>query len=131
MGATVRRDGCSRSRTPSRFKDLSARLEHAEELDAIISKWTRDRDAYEVTELLQAEGIPSAPVLKATELADNPQLVERGFVQSIDHPETGTQKYAGVAWKLSRTPGRLGGPSPKLGQHSVEVLRDYLCRSAR
>ncbi len=112
-----------------RFRDLSARLEHADELDAIISSWTRDKDAYEVTRLLQAEGIPCAPVLKATELADNPQLRERGFIQSVDHPEAGTQGYAGVAWRLSRTPGKLGGPSPKLGQHSVEVLRDYLGRS--
>ena len=113
----------------SRFRDLPARLENVEELDIIVSGWTRDKDACEVTRLLQAEGIPSAPVLKATELPDNPQLRERGFIQSIDHPETGTQKYAGVAWKLSRTPGTLGGPSPRLGQHSVEVLHDYLGRS--
>lgn len=112
-----------------RFSDINARLKNTDDLDAIISEWTRDRDACEVTCLLQAEGIPSAPVLKANELPDNPQLRERDFIQSIDHPETGTQKYAGVAWKLSRTPGRLGGPSPKLGQHSVEVLRDYLGRS--
>ena len=111
-----------------RFTNLSSRLDYVDELDTIVSGWTKGRDAYEVTRLLQAEGISSAPVLKATELADNPQLRERGFVQSIDHPEAGTQKYAGVAWKLSRTPGKLGGPSPKLGQHSVEVLRDYLGR---
>ena len=113
-----------------RFVVLSARLESADELDSIITEWTRDRDAYEVTRLLQSEGIPCAPVLKATELADNLQLRERGFIQSLDHPETGTQKYAGVAWKLSRTPGKLQGPSPKLGQHSVEVLSDYLGRPA-
>ena len=112
-----------------RFIDLGARLENVDELDAIISDWTRDKDAYEVTRLLQAEGIPSAPVLKATELADNPQLLDRGFIETIEHPETGAQRYAGVAWKLSRTPGRLGGPSPTLGQHSVEVLREYLGRS--
>ena len=124
---------CSAMDTPDlahdpRFTDLSSRLEHTDELDAIISAWTRNRDALDVTSLLQDEGIPSAPVLKATELADNPQLQERGFIQSVDHPESGTQQYAGVAWKLSRTPGRLGGPSPKLGQHSEEVLSDYLGR---
>ena len=88
-----------------RFADLRDRLENVEELDSIVSDWTRDKDAYEVTRLLQAERIPSAPVLKATELVDNPQLRERGFIQSIDHPETGTQKYAGVAWRLSRDSG--------------------------
>ena len=112
-----------------RFRDLRGRLENVDEIDSIVSDWTRDKDAYQITRLFQAQGIPSAPVLKATELADNPQLRERGFIQSIDHPETGAQKYAGVAWKLSRTPGTLGGPSPRLGQHSVEVLRDYLGKS--
>ena len=125
---------CAVMNTPTlahdpRFLDLHRRLENVASLDALVSAWTEDKDAYEITQLLQAEGIPSAPVLKATELADNPQLRERGFIQSIDHPETGTQKYAGVAWKLSRTPGSLGVPSPRLGQHSVEVLRDYLGRS--
>ena len=115
--------------TDPRFQDLQGRLDNADDLDSIVSGWTQGRDAYEITRLLQAEGIPSAPVLKATELADNPQLRERGFIQTIDHPEAGVQKYAGVAWKLSRTPGKLGGPSPRLGQHSIEVLRDYLGRS--
>ena len=114
----------------ARFRDLRGRLDNADELNRVVSGWTRDRDAKEITRLLQAEGIPSAPVAKATELAENPQLRDRGFTQSLKHPETGAQEYAGVAWRLSRSPGRLGGrhgaPAPKLGQHSVETLRDYL-----
>ena len=107
-------------------------MENVDELDAIISDWTRDKDAYEVTKLLQAEGIPSAPVLKATELADNPQLRERGFIETIDHPETGAQKYAGVAWKLSRTPGRLVGRLPRSGSTASKCCGStWACRSRR
>ena len=109
-----------------RFTSLEDRTAAVDELDGIVSKWTATRDPMEITRLLQSKGIPSAPVSKATELADNPQLRQRRFIQSIEHPETGTQHYAGVAWRLSRTPGRIVGPSPKLGQHSLEVLKDYL-----
>ena len=105
---------------------LEWRHRNVAELDRIISDWTRDRDAYEVAELLQARGIPAAPVLKATEIPDNPQLRAREFIETLEHPETGAQRYAGVAWRLSRTPGRLGGPAPGIGRHSEEVLREYL-----
>lgn len=113
-------------RLGARFSDLPSRQRNIAELDRIISDWTRDRDAYEVAELLQARGIPAAPVLKATEIPGNPQLRAREFVETLEHPETGAQRYAGVAWRLSHTPGRLGGPAPGIGRHSAEVLREYL-----
>ena len=110
----------------ARFQDMQSRLANTDELDGFVSEWTRHHEAYEITRLLQDAGIPSAPVMKATELAGNPQLRERGFIQELDHPETGARQYAGAAWLLSRTPGKLGGPSPKLGQHSIEVLTGHL-----
>ena len=109
-----------------RFADLSGRLDNIEELDRIVSEWTRDRDAYDVADALQAESIPSAPVLKAAELLDNPQLKARGFFETLEREDTGPLPYAGPAWRLSDTPGRLGGPPPGLGQHSEEVLRELL-----
>ena len=110
----------------SRFADLSARLENADELDSIVTQWTHDKDAYDIADTLQSQSIPSAPVLKAAELLDNPQLKERGFFQTLDREDTGSLPYAGPAWRLSKTPGRLGGPPPGLGQHSEQVLRELL-----
>ncbi len=119
-------DAMGNSELGARFRDLGARQRNVGELDRIISDWTRERDAGEVAELLQARGIPAAPVLKATEIPDNPQIRAREFIEALEHPETGLQRYAGVAWRLSRTPGRLGGPAPGIGRHSAEVLREYL-----
>ena len=110
-----------------RFRDLSGRLANADALDRIISDWTRGRDRDETAALLQSRRIPAAPVCKATELADNPQLSARGFFRSIEHPEAGTHPYAGVGWRLSRSPAPgPSHPAPTLGQHSREVLTEYL-----
>ena len=109
-----------------RFSDLRGRLANIRELNAIVSEWTRDKDAYEVAEALQAESVPSAPVLKAAELLENPQLAARDFFETLEREDTGPLPYAGVAWKLSETPGRLGGPPPGLGRHSEEVLCELL-----
>ena len=109
-----------------RFRDLSARLDNIHELDRIVSEWTRDKDAYHIADTLQSQSIPSAPVLKAAELLHNPQLKARGFFQTLKREDTGPLPYAGPAWRLSDTPGKLGEPPPGLGQHSDEVLREFL-----
>ncbi|MXX53221.1 MAG: CoA transferase [Dehalococcoidia bacterium] len=109
-----------------RFRDLSARLDNIEELDRIVSEWTRDKDAYHVADTLQSQSIPSAPVMKAAELLHNPQLKARGFFETLEREDTGPLPYAGPAWRLSDTPGILGSPPPGLGQHSEEVLREIL-----
>ncbi len=118
--------GKSELASDSRFRNLSARLDNIEELDRIVSEWTRDRDAYDIASALQSASIPSAPVLKAAELLHNPQLKARGFFQTLEREDTGPLPYAGSAWRLSETPGKLGGPPPGLGQHSEEVLHDLL-----
>ena len=109
-----------------RFRDLSARLDNIEELDSIVSEWTYNRDACDIADALQSQSIPSTPVLKATELLHNPQLKARRFFETLEREDTGPLPYAGPAWRLSHTPGRLDGPPPGLGQHSEKVLRELL-----
>jgi crotonobetainyl-CoA:carnitine CoA-transferase CaiB-like acyl-CoA transferase len=73
-------------------------------------------------ERLQAHRIPAAPVLTPWTVFDNPQLQERGFFEKICHPEAGPHLYAGIPWKMSRTPGRVRIPPPCLGEHHEEIL---------
>ncbi len=108
------------------FAELSGRLKHTGEIDRIITQWTSSRDAHEVMEVLQAQGIPCAPVSKALEIIENPQLNARGFFDKVDHPETGPYLHTGTPWRLTRSPRRTRTPSPTLGQHSRHVLDTLL-----
>jgi crotonobetainyl-CoA:carnitine CoA-transferase CaiB-like acyl-CoA transferase len=66
-------------------------------------------------------------VVPASRLPRNPQLVARGFFETVSHPVIGSHEHPAL-------PVRLGGearrwyvrPAPTLGQHTEEILRDLL-----
>ncbi|MCH7627002.1 MAG: CoA transferase, partial [Chloroflexi bacterium] len=50
----------------------------------------------------------------------------RGLLELVDHPSTGPYLIPGIAWKMSRTPGRIRWPSPRLGEHNPFVYGELL-----
>ena len=115
-----------RSAEDARFLNTQERRTNAVALDRLVEDWTLDKDAYPIMELLQGQGIPCAPVLKASEVLESPQLRARGFFETVHHPEAGTHQMPGMPWRLSRTPGSIRLPAPCLGEHSRRVLMEYL-----
>ncbi len=109
-----------------RFVNRDSRQSNQEALDSIISSWTQDRDHYQVMHLLQAQGVPAAPVLKASEIIVEPHLEARGFWDVVDHPEAGTYKQTTTPWVLSKSPRRPSVPAPGLGEHNFRVLNGLL-----
>jgi crotonobetainyl-CoA:carnitine CoA-transferase CaiB-like acyl-CoA transferase len=79
-----------------------------------------------------ADGIPAAAVVPGYATLDDPQLRARGFFQRIEHPSVGAQEYPGFPVRLASRSGDSWwpGPAPRLGEHTVEVLRDELGLSA-
>jgi crotonobetainyl-CoA:carnitine CoA-transferase CaiB-like acyl-CoA transferase len=110
----------------TRFSSLAGRLRNIDEVEGAVSEWTAGQESYAVMERLQAVGIPSAPVLNAADVLENPQLQARGFFNEVAHPLTGTYRHAGTPWRLANSPQKRREPSPTLGQHSVEVFRHLL-----
>jgi len=109
-----------------RFSDEVSRHHNQTELDRIIGEWTSRHAAEEIMHLLQQADIPVGPVLDAEELLANPHLNERGFFETVTHPQAGTHPYIGMYAKLSRTPGSIRKPAPCLGEHNEYVLKDLL-----
>ena len=44
----------------------------------------------------------------------------------MDHPKAGKVKVVGVPIRFSKTPGSVRTPSPSLGEHTEEVLKEVL-----
>jgi crotonobetainyl-CoA:carnitine CoA-transferase CaiB-like acyl-CoA transferase len=109
-----------------RFASAPDRLRNREALDTLIGEWTRTRDPRELMAGLQAAGVTAGAVSSAQDLLADPQLRARGFFETIGRPDLGTYDYLGIAWKMSRTPGRVRMPPPRVGEHTAEVLRELL-----
>jgi crotonobetainyl-CoA:carnitine CoA-transferase CaiB-like acyl-CoA transferase len=109
-----------------RFSDVPGRYQHQDELDRLIEAWTLKHEHYEVMRILQQADIPAGPVLDAKELVEEPHLNERGFFETVTHPEVGPYPYIGMYAKLSKTPGSIRRPAPCLGEHNRYVLGELL-----
>jgi crotonobetainyl-CoA:carnitine CoA-transferase CaiB-like acyl-CoA transferase len=109
-----------------RFADVVSRWHHQDELDSIISAWTRGRTAADVAETLQAAGVAAVPVLDGAALAQDAHLRERGALEKVEHPIIGSRVMLGPPWRLSDTPAAIRRPSPCLGEHNSYALGQLL-----
>jgi crotonobetainyl-CoA:carnitine CoA-transferase CaiB-like acyl-CoA transferase len=114
----------------ARFATVALRKHNEDELDAVITNWTSERDRWEAAELLQRSGVAAMPTLTNKDLALDPHLRERGFLVELEHPEVGRRTHAGVPWTMSATPCRVERPAPILGADTDEVLTSLLGYSA-
>ena len=112
--------------TDASFCTAESRMAHQDELDAIVSEWTRGHDAFALAERLQAASVPAGPVLRGPDLLEDRHYAERGTFVTVDHPQVGPKQDPGLPWKMSRTPGEVRWPSPTLGQHNREVFGGLL-----
>ena len=57
---------------------------------------------------------------------DDPHYQERGLMELVDHPSTGPQFMPGISWKMSKTPGGVRWPTPRLGEHNETIFGELL-----
>jgi crotonobetainyl-CoA:carnitine CoA-transferase CaiB-like acyl-CoA transferase len=113
-----------------RFATAALRKKNEDELDAIITRWTSERDRWEAAELLQQAGVAAMPTLTNKDLALDAHLRERGFLVELEHPEVGQRTHAGVPWTMSATPCKVRTPAPMLGADTDQLLSSLLGYSA-
>lgn len=109
-----------------KFDALADRLARVEELDALVSDWTKQHSSQEITELLQAHGVAAMPVMNIEDQFLDPHLQERQAYLEVEHPHVGIEWLYGMPWLLGSTPGGIRTPAPLLGQHNFYVLGELL-----
>ena len=66
------------------------------------------------------------PVRHFNEMFDDPQIAANELIAEVTHPEFGKVRQTGMLTKFSATEARIDRAAPLLGQHTDEILRDYL-----
>lgn len=112
--------------TDPRFADMPLRDENNAELIAVIAAWVAAHTAQEVEDLLEDQGVAAARVQNIEELLAHPQVVAREDFITINDDVFGELLLANVLPRLTRTPGRIERPGPKLGEHTEEILGGLL-----
>ena len=108
-----------------RFKTFATRLRHIELLYEELSKIAPTRTNAEWLTELDGKNIPGMIVNSLESLLHDPQLEATGFWQIVEHPTEGTLRLPGIPATYGKTPGTIRRLPPRLGEHSVEILREF------
>ena len=108
----------------ARFKTLGTRLRHIEVLYDELGKIATSRTNAEWLAALDRHNIPGMIVNSLEGLLKDPHLEATGFWQIREHPSEGTMRLPGIPAAYSKTPGDIRRLPPRLGEHSLEILRE-------
>jgi formyl-CoA transferase len=109
-----------------RYATHTARGAVQQELDDLISDWTRTIDADRLEQLMDEFGIPSGKIYRTPEMLEDAHFQARKAIVSTMHPKLGELKMQNVAPKLSATPGGIHSPAPELGEHNADIYGNLL-----
>lgn len=109
----------------TRFTTNPARLAHRPVLIGLLSEVFKQRTAAEWVEGLLALGIPAGPIQGVATSLRDPQIQARGLVQTTTSP-LGEIPLVMSPAQFSLSPATVQQPPPRLGEHSDELLREWL-----
>jgi formyl-CoA transferase len=108
-----------------RFDTGAHREANGDALFEEIAGWTRRQEKYEAMRLLGAAGVPCSAILDTHDLYRDPHLLERGFIEKVEHPDLGEVPLLGFPARMSESVVAFER-APYLGEHTDQILSDEL-----
>jgi formyl-CoA transferase len=115
----------------SRFAKAPDRVVHRVELKQILESIFRQKPRAHWRSVLERAGVPVGEIRTVGEVCEAPQLRERGVVQTVQHPAAGDVRHIASAVRFDDAPPSPARRPPLLGEHTAEVLSEWLGLSAR
>ncbi|MGH7811797.1 MAG: CoA transferase, partial [Candidatus Binatia bacterium] len=89
-----------------------------------LDDWAKRFTKTELVEQAQQRHFPASPVSTPLDLVNDPQLIARGFLSVMDHPEFGRICFPQGA--IASVLGTRLSPAPRLGEHNQQILKELL-----
>lgn len=109
-----------------RFNVSEKRMMHAKDLVGILDEAFATRPREEWLRIFAEHDLFCSPVHTMKEVAEDPQVLENGYLVDFDHPTLGKIKIPGYPGHFSESWAGTTSAAPELGAQTDEVLRD-LC----
>ena len=115
--------------TPERFleKEFStqeARSRNYDRAYAMVAEALKSRTTAEWVEAFERADIPVQRMNSLDDIVADPHLAAIGYLQSVEHPSEGRIKVLAVPSEWSESPPEYRRHTPRLGEHTAEVLRE-------
>ena len=104
----------------------SVRIKYRDEIDAIVTEWTKTKTTNEVLNILKKADVPCTKLPTFDEVCNDPQLISREMIIEVEQTISGKVKVPGSLFKLSKTPGNIQYPAPILGESNQDILSKML-----
>jgi crotonobetainyl-CoA:carnitine CoA-transferase CaiB-like acyl-CoA transferase len=108
-----------------RFATSAARRDNRTELERLVGERFKLRGRDQWIAELRGLGMPAGPVYDVSEVFADPQVIEGGMVETIEHPTVGQlRQLASPIGLACFSEGSVRRPPPLLGEHTREVLAE-------
>ena len=114
-------------KTDPRFLKVSDRVKNHEAMKEIIEAWSVNYTVDELSDMLNAAGIPGCPINTIDRVVADPQIAgDRNMFPEVDHPVGGKMRLTGNALKFTNEDTTPTVPAPVLGQDNEKVYCGFL-----
>ncbi|MCC8954934.1 CoA transferase [Bradyrhizobium sp. Pear77] len=113
-------------REDNRFATAPKRAASRNDLVAILAPIFARRSRADWLQALAVAGIPCGAIKSVGEVCEMPQLTQRGMVQTVHHSAAGDVRFIARPTRFDDEPPAPSTPPPMLGEHTSEVLAEWL-----
>ena len=110
-----------------RFKLNQERAKQKDELNAMVTGWTKQHTAAEIIEILRSHSVPCAPIYDMADVVKDDHIVNaRKMICEIDHPIEGKMRVTGNPVKMLDSDPYTYAKAPTLGRDTEDVMKNLL-----
>lgn len=114
--------GASHLAEDPRYVSAKLRFTNREPLTADLNNYFRQKTSEEWIELLDSHNVMCGPIWNIQQVVTSDIVQNHGFIQTVSHPVDGTYEVLQAPFSFSRTPGKVQGPAPALGEDTELIM---------
>lgn len=116
--------GMPELKTDPRFAERDTRKKNRFELTPILEEKLTQKPTAHWVKVMNENDVPAGEILSLEDALNAEQVRFRQTLETISDQELGELKLFNMTAKFDKTPGKVNSPPPRLGQNTVEILKE-------